>query len=62
LVDPISHAVAKIPPDTLANEIVGATLLIARFEDLNRIVSRAWRIVIRPAGADCSFGTAKGAT
>ena len=30
-------------------------------EDFSRIVSRAWRIVIRSAGADCSLGTAKGA-
>jgi hypothetical protein len=31
LVDPISHPVAKIPPDTLANETVGPALLIARW-------------------------------
>jgi hypothetical protein len=30
-------------------------------EDFSRIISRAWRIVIRSAGTDCSLGTAKGA-
>jgi hypothetical protein len=31
-------------------------------ENFSRIISRAWRIVIRSAGTDRSLGTAKGAT
>ena len=31
-------------------------------ENFSRIISRAWRIVIRSAGTDCSLGIAKGAT
>ena len=31
-------------------------------EPFSRIISRAWRIVIRSAGIDCSLGIAKGAT
>jgi hypothetical protein len=31
-------------------------------ENFSRIISRAWRIVIRSAGTDRSLGVAKGAT